>query len=96
METASLALVATKFIAYPNPFVTSTTVSFTLPYLDEQTTVEVFDVRGVKIQTIFKGIANANQAYEIKFDGQNIAAGTYFFRLTTAKETKNFKAVMID
>ncbi|MBU1761784.1 MAG: HYR domain-containing protein, partial [Bacteroidetes bacterium] len=83
-----------KLLAYPNPFKMNTTVSFKLPYAEENTTLDIFDLRGVRIQTLYKGTANANQNYEVKFDGSNIAAGTYFFRLTTSQEAKNFKVIM--
>jgi hypothetical protein len=84
----------TQLLAYPNPFKMNTTVSFRIPYAEESTTLDIFDLRGVRIQTLYKGTANANQNYEVTFNGSNIAAGTYFFRLSTSKEVKNFKVVM--
>ena len=83
-----------KLIAYPNPFTLNTTVSFTIPYQEANARLDIYDLKGTKIQNLFNGNANAQQTYEVRFDGQNIAAGTYFFRLITAKETKNFKVIM--
>jgi hypothetical protein len=83
-----------EMVAYPNPFTQQTTVRFTLPYQEDNATLDIYDLKGVKIQTLFKGNANAQTTYEVQFNGQNLSAGTYFFRLSTAKEVKNFKVVM--
>jgi hypothetical protein len=84
----------TEMVAYPNPFTQQTTVRFTLPYQEDHATLDIYDLKGVKIQTLFNGNANAQTTYEVQFNGQNLSAGTYFFRLITAKEVKSFKVVM--
>ena len=89
-----LSLQNTELVAYPNPFSQNTTVSFKLPYTEEVAVLEMYDMRGVKIQSLFNGSANANQTYEVKFNGQEISAGSYTFRLITSKEVKIFKVVM--
>jgi hypothetical protein len=94
VESTQISLNDTEFMAYPNPFGKQTTVRFTLPYQENNATLEMFDLRGVRIQTLYKGNANSQTTYEVQFDGSNIAAGTYFFRLSTSKEVKNFKVVM--
>jgi hypothetical protein len=85
---------STEMVAYPNPFTQQTTVRFTLPYQEDHATLDIYDLKGVKIQTLFNGNANAQTTYEVQFNGQNLSAGTYFFRLITAKEVKSFKVVM--
>jgi len=94
LSNLTLTVEPSKLIAYPNPFNHNTTVSFKVPYAESNATLDIYDVRGVRIQNLFKGSANANQDYEVKFDGSNIAAGTYFLRLSTSKEVKDFKVVM--
>jgi len=89
-----LNLNRTEFIAYPNPFGKQTTVRFTLPYQEDKATLDIYDLKGVKIQTLFNGNANAQTTYEVQFNGQNLSAGTYFFRLITTREVKNFKVIM--
>jgi PKD repeat protein len=89
-----LSLQNTELVAYPNPFSQNTTVSFKLPYTEDVAVLEMYDMRGVKIQSLFNGPANANQTYEVKFNGQEISAGSYTFRLITSKEVKIFKVVM--
>ena len=94
VSTIDLNVNSTEFIAYPNPFGKQTTVRFTLPYQEDNATLDIYDLRGVKIQSLFNGNANAQTTYEVQFNGQNLSAGTYFFRLITAKEVKNFKVIM--
>lgn len=69
--------------AYPNPFNQTTTISFTFT---ENTTavVEIFDVTGVKVATVFNGAVNANVDNKVVFDGSNEAAGVYLYKITTA------------
>jgi hypothetical protein len=88
-----IELDATTLMAYPNPFSFNTTIRFTIPYLETNATLVMYDLKGSLIKRLYSGKANANQQYEIQFNGQNIPAGVYFFRLTTSKETKNFKVV---
>ncbi|TKB97939.1 T9SS type A sorting domain-containing protein, partial [Pedobacter cryophilus] len=85
-----------KLVAYPNPFARQTTVSFSIPYQEDNAVLDIYDLKGTKIQSLFKGSANAQTTYEVQFNGQNISAGTYFFRLITSKEVKNFKVIMKD
>jgi hypothetical protein len=90
-----IQLEATEFIAYPNPFGKQTTVRFTLPYQDNNATLAIYDLKGTKIQGLYQGNANADTIYEVQFNGQNLSAGTYFFRLMTSKEVKNLKVIMV-
>jgi hypothetical protein len=94
VQFTELKVNSTEMIAYPNPFGKQTTVRFTLPYQEDHATLDIYDLKGVKIQTLFNGNANAQTTYEVQFNGQNLSAGTYFFRLITAKEVKSFQVVM--
>jgi predicted lipoprotein with Yx(FWY)xxD motif len=72
--------------SYPNPtagvsqavFVTSET---------NRTTLEVYDMNGRMVATLFNQIANADQEYRIEFDGSSLPNGIYIYRLTTVNET---------
>ena len=94
IESTEISLHNTEFVAYPNPFGKQTTVRFTLPYQEDKATLDIYDLKGVRIQNLFNGNANAQTTYEVQFNGQIIASGTYIFRLITSKEVKNFKVIM--
>jgi hypothetical protein len=89
-----IKLDATALIAYPNPFNINTTVSFTIPYEDANATLVLYDLRGALIQVLYNGKLNANQKNQIQFNRENLSTGVYLFKLTTSKESKNFKVIV--
>lgn len=74
---------------YPNPFNPQTTIIFSIPE-EGYTTISVYDISGALIRTLFGD--NAQQGnFSVGWDGRNdsdeeVASGTYFYRL----QTKNF------
>ncbi|WP_205943694.1 hypothetical protein, partial [Pedobacter cryophilus] len=44
-----------KLVAYPNPFARQTTVSFSIPYQEDNAVLDIYDLKGTKIQSLFKG-----------------------------------------
>ncbi|MFQ5570350.1 MAG: T9SS type A sorting domain-containing protein [Rhodothermales bacterium] len=65
--------------AYPNPFNPQT--QFTLSVAREQAVrVEVYDVMGRRIATLFDGVLRANQAHPFAFDASSLPSGLYFYR----------------
>jgi hypothetical protein len=72
--------------AFPNPFNPRTTVKFRLPEAGH-TVMEILDVRGRVVDTVFRGQLEAGE-HGLAWDGQdrngrNVAAGTYFARVRT-------------
>lgn len=83
---------------YPNPFNPATNISFTLPVAGKAT-VEVYNMLGEKVATIFNGQAQAG-LNSIEWDGRNesgnsVASGIYFYRLTADKYTETKKMTLI-
>jgi hypothetical protein len=68
--------------AYPNPFDQTTTIAFTMTE-DTDVTVEVYDITGVKVATLFQGLISGGVNKEVVFDGTNEAAGIYLYKITT-------------
>jgi len=71
---------------YPNPFNAYTTISFNLPSA-ENVEISIYNVVGQKIITLQDGQMNAGE-HSIIWDGRNengdeIASGVYFYRLST-------------
>ncbi len=65
---------------YPNPFNAQTVIPLELPQRS-QVKIELFDVRGQNLGTIYEGIQNAGMQ-KIRFRAQNLASGMYFYRIT--------------
>jgi len=64
---------------YPNPFNSSTTISFTLPR-SGWTSMEVMDVNGRLVKRLSGGWKEAGSYREV-WDGKGVESGTYLIRL---------------
>lgn len=80
--------------AYPNPFAGQTTVTFTLVSDQAKVSLDLYDLKGVKVKSVYSGSANALQAYSFNFDGSSIPSGVYFFKLTGNNLNLNFKVIV--
>jgi hypothetical protein len=69
----------------PNPTSGPSTAIFSIENT-AYTTLEVFDMNGRNISTLFNQVANAGQEYRIDFDGTFLPNGVYIYRLTTENE----------
>ena len=73
--------------AYPNPFMTSTEVEFKLGW-DGHAKVEVYNMIGVKVSTLFNGNVNANDVNRIKYSvPDEMGQGVLFLKITTERGT---------
>lgn len=73
--------------AYPNPFNPRT--SFTLTVREAQDVkVEVFNLLGLPVKTLFNGSLEANQPMTFTFDAGDLPSGIYLYRV----QGKNFTA----
>jgi hypothetical protein len=66
--------------AYPNPFNSNCLIEFAV---NRQTDVaiEMFNILGQSVGTIYKGMA-APGVHKVKFDGNRLSSGIYFYRMT--------------
>lgn len=72
--------------SYPNPTSGASKVAFTVPNT-EMTTLEVYDMNGRNVATIFNQIAEKDQPYSVDFNGTDLPNGVYIYRLTTTNST---------
>jgi photosystem II stability/assembly factor-like uncharacterized protein len=77
-------------VNYPNPFASSTTVSFALAQTAD-VTVEVFDLTGRRVKSLAAGRLGAG-GHRVTWDGTNesgrrVASGIYYLRLDTGRGT---------
>ncbi|MDP1677660.1 MAG: T9SS type A sorting domain-containing protein [Bacteroidota bacterium] len=78
---------------YPNPFNPSTIINYQLP-INGFVTLKVYDLLGREIETLVDGTQNSGK-HSIRFDGQRIPSGIYFYRLNTGLQTITKKMVII-
>lgn len=92
------AATTTSLGNYPNPFSGSTRVQFNLEQASDLL-LEVFDLNGLKVKTLATGNAPAGPS-EILWDGRNdngnlLAPGAYFLRLSTVNHTLVRRCILI-
>jgi hypothetical protein len=83
---------------YPNPFKGETNISWVLGK-DAPISVDVYNLRGQKVKTLFNGIGKKGRQY-LNWDakdstGQKVASGVYFYRLNTPDGTKVQKMLVL-
>jgi len=73
---------------YPNPFNSSTTISYQLP-ITTKVTIEIYNILGRKVKTLVNKRENAG-TYSVSFDCSNLPSGVYFcrFHARTYYDTK--------
>lgn len=84
--------------AYPNPFNPTTHISFYAPETEEAK-VEIYNIKGQKVKTLFVGIAHSGKNLlvwnGIDDANQAVGSGIYFCRITTAHEETSKKLMLL-
>ncbi|MDK9700297.1 MAG: T9SS type A sorting domain-containing protein, partial [bacterium] len=78
---------------YPNPFNSSTTISYSLPK-PGQVDLRLFDITGREVATL----VNQRQptgSYRVTLDGEHLSSGTYFVRMQAGDFVKTQKMVLL-
>lgn len=75
-----------ELTSYPNPTPGLSQVVFTAAETG-RTVVEVYDMSGRKVTTLFNQTAEAEREYRLDFDGAYLPNGIYVYKMTTARET---------
>ena len=81
------------FPAYPNPFNSSTAISYRLPHAGRMT-LSLYDAGGRLIRTVYRGTqTSGNHMYTL--DASHLATGTYFVRMVYNEKSQLQKIVYI-
>ncbi len=78
--------------SYPNPFHAETTVEYTVTEASS-VTLKVYDLTGRTVATLVEGVQDAG-THRVSFDGRDLAAGTYLYRLQVGDETRTHRVVL--
>ena len=78
---------------YPNPFSSKTTILFLLP-TDNKVKLEVYDLTGKLLETLFDGDVYKEQEYSVEFDGAPYTTGMYIYKLTTNNNVATGKMML--
>ena len=78
---------------YPNPFNPITNIRFQISNAG-YITLKVYDILGNEVATLVDEIKPAGE-YEVKFVGNGLASGVYFYRLKAGNFTKTMKMLLL-
>jgi hypothetical protein len=78
---------------YPNPFNPSTTIKFELPRAS-LVSLKVYDILGREVSVLVNDRKEPG-AYEVRFDGSNLASGVYFYRLSAGTYVETRKLLLV-
>jgi hypothetical protein len=79
--------------AYPNPFSDMINIEY-ITIQDGNLRVDIYDVTGKLLSTLFNEFAEAGITYSSGFYAENIPNGVYFVRMTTLAGVYNQKIVL--
>ncbi len=86
-ENMTAAASLSNLYSLPNPTEGMSTVVYQ-PSTSGSALLEVYDIRGVRLATIFNLAVEAGQVVSSQFDGSALPNGVYLYRLTTDSEVK--------
>ncbi|MDK9699385.1 MAG: T9SS type A sorting domain-containing protein [bacterium] len=78
---------------YPNPFNSTTTISYTLPLLSN-VELKLFDLTGREVASLVNQKQQTG-SYRVTFDGMNLSSGTYFVKMQAGEFVKTQKLVLL-
>ncbi|HZW40050.1 MAG TPA: T9SS type A sorting domain-containing protein [Ignavibacteriaceae bacterium] len=86
-------IVTATMDAYPSPFNPSTTISYYIPK-DGKVSLKVYDVLGKELSTLVDEYKTSGN-YSIKFNGENLSSGIYFYVLINNNLTNIKKMILL-
>ncbi len=92
-NTTTLPLQFSLHPNYPNPFNSSTTISYELPHA-ANVEIKLFDLTGREVSTLVQQWQGAGR-YRLPFAGRNLSSGTYFVRMQAGEFEKTQKIVLL-
>jgi hypothetical protein len=78
---------------YPNPFNNSTVIEFSIPE-EAAVKIDIFDVMGKKIETIFEKTIIAGK-HRVTWNAEDVASGIYFYRIKAGNDSGTFKMALL-
>ncbi|RYD83692.1 MAG: T9SS type A sorting domain-containing protein [Sphingobacteriales bacterium] len=97
-ENASMeeetAFIAGRLTAYPNPFSSNATIEFSITK-DQFASLEIYNVEGKLVKSLFNGDLSANTVYKVNVDAGDMKANMYFARLTTGSQVQHIKLILV-
>ena len=82
-----------SLLSYPNPAESASVVIFRLMETG-RASLDIYDISGRLVHSLFNATADAGVEYRFEFDGSHLPNGAYIYRLTTENEVLIDKFIM--
>jgi hypothetical protein len=82
-------------IVYPNPFITNTNIQFTASE-SGNTTVELYNISGAKVRTLFSGNVIQGQIYNVKAGDPGLPKGIYIYKLSNGNQKSTGRIIKVE
>jgi hypothetical protein len=82
------------FQNYPNPFNPETEIKFSVEST-AKTRLDVFNLLGQNVATLFDDVAEAGSYYKVHVDGSSLASGVYLYRLQSGNKSESKKLLLL-
>jgi hypothetical protein len=92
-DNASIPSEYTLSQHYPNPFIPTTEISFSIP-ASGNTTLAIYNVLGQKVATLVSKELTAG-SYKYQFDASNLTSGIYFYKLQSNEYSQVRKMMLL-
>jgi hypothetical protein len=79
---------------YPNPFNPSTNITFSVDKT-AKATLDVFNLLGQKVLTLFDDVAEAGASYKVTLHAEGLSSGIYFYRLQSGPASQMKKLILL-
>lgn len=96
VERESFASVVSNFELYqnhPNPFNSTTTISYALPKAGN-VVLKVYDILGKEVATLVNGYKQTGR-YTVEFDASKLSSGMYIYKLVSEKYSAVKKMLLV-
>lgn len=78
---------------YPNPFNAMTVIRYSLP-AESDVTIEIYDILGRRIQTLFSGNRPAG-SHSVIWDARDLPSGIYLYRIDAGQYSKTIRCLLL-
>ncbi len=78
---------------YPNPFNSSTVIKYSIPK-DGLVVIKISDITGKELSTLVNKVQPSGE-YRVRFNGENLSTGVYFYRMEINGFSQTKKFVLI-
>ena len=84
---------------YPNPFNPTTTISFTIPEISENTEISIYNIKGQKVKTLLNDKLEAGK-HSLIWNGKDknekpITSGIFFYKIKSGTFSATKKMIML-